>query len=242
VLFTDIVGSTEHLSDMGDGRWRHILDRHYEIIDRLVARFRGRRVNTTGDGVFVSFDGPARAVRCAAAIRDAMNGLGLRIRAGVHCGEVEPGENELTGVAVHTAARVLPPLTRARYSSPEPLSTSLPDQASSLSTAVSTSSRDCLTPGVSLPSRGNTPNRSAFVQSRTEHAPSHRRETPRGDTRVGTSPLEFGRYIRLVEAAPVTPSRAGSAPGTSRPRPTRWLRQGRAARRLWGADRRVRHG
>ena len=106
VLFTDIVGSTERLADMGDRRWRQLLNRHDEIIDRLVERFRGQRVKTTGDGVVVRFDGPARAVRCAAAIRDAVSALGLRIRAGIHCGEVELRENDLSGLAVHAAQRV----------------------------------------------------------------------------------------------------------------------------------------
>ena len=106
VLFTDIVGSTERLSDIGDRRWRQLLDRHDAIIGRLVERFRGRRVNTTGDGALVTFDGPARAVRCAVAIRDAVGGLGLRVRVGVHAGEVELRGSDLAGLAVHVAQRI----------------------------------------------------------------------------------------------------------------------------------------
>ena len=106
VLFTDIVGSTERLSDIGDRRWRQVLDRHDEVIGRLVERFRGQRVKTTGDGAVVSFDGPARAVRCAVAIRDALSGLGLRVRAGVHVGEVELRGSDLAGLAVHVAQRI----------------------------------------------------------------------------------------------------------------------------------------
>jgi class 3 adenylate cyclase len=106
VLFTDIVGSTEHLADIGDRRWRQLLDRHDEIIDRLVERFHGRRVNTTGDGAVVTFDGPARAVRCAVAIRDGLSGLGMRARAGLHVGEIEMRGSDLAGLAVHVAQRI----------------------------------------------------------------------------------------------------------------------------------------
>ena len=106
VLFTDIVGSTEHLTRMGDRRWRDLLDEHYRVLRRELGRFRGREVKTTGDGLLASFDGPARAVRCALAIRDAVQPLGIQIRAGVHTGEVEVMADDLGGIAVHVGARV----------------------------------------------------------------------------------------------------------------------------------------
>ncbi len=107
VLFTDIVGSTEHLTAMGDRRWRDLLDEHYRLARRELSRFRGREVKTTGDGLLASFDGPARGVRCAMAIRDAVKPLGVEIRAGLHTGEVEVMANDLGGIAVHVGARVM---------------------------------------------------------------------------------------------------------------------------------------
>jgi class 3 adenylate cyclase len=107
VLFTDIVGSTERLTKMGDRRWRDLLDEHYRLARRELSRFRGREVKTTGDGLLASFDGPARAVRCATAIRDAVRPLGIQIRAGLHTGEVEVMANDLGGIAVHVGARVM---------------------------------------------------------------------------------------------------------------------------------------
>jgi pimeloyl-ACP methyl ester carboxylesterase len=106
VLFTDIVDSTARLAQVGDHRWREILDRHNDLVRRELARFRGRELDTAGDGFLASFDGPARAIRCAAAIRDAVEGLGLRIRAGLHTGECERLADRLTGIAVHTGSRV----------------------------------------------------------------------------------------------------------------------------------------
>lgn len=106
ILFTDIVDSTRHAATAGDARWRDILDRHDSLVQQQLARFRGRQVRTTGDGVVATFDGAARAVRCAAAIREAMRPLGLEIRAGVHSGEVEKRGDGIDGVAVHIAARI----------------------------------------------------------------------------------------------------------------------------------------
>jgi class 3 adenylate cyclase len=106
LLFTDIVASTEHTSAMGDERWRELLDRHDAVVRRQLARFRGREVNTTGDGFLSTFDGPARAVECACAIRDAARQLGLEVRSGVHTGEVEVRGDDVAGIAVHIAARV----------------------------------------------------------------------------------------------------------------------------------------
>lgn len=107
VLFTDIVGSTEHAAKVGDKRWRQILDDHDELVLRQVERFRGSLVKHTGDGVLTTFDGPARAINCANAIRDGARALGLEIRAGLHIGEVELRDDDIGGIAVHIAARVL---------------------------------------------------------------------------------------------------------------------------------------
>jgi len=106
VLFTDIVDSTARAARVGDHAWRELIERHDAIARREIARFRGREVNTSGDGFFATFDGPARAVRCACALRDAMFPLGLSLRAGVHTGEVELAGKELRGIAVHIGARV----------------------------------------------------------------------------------------------------------------------------------------
>jgi class 3 adenylate cyclase len=106
VLFTDIVGSTATASALGDEAWRGLLDRHDETVRRYLERYRGREVKTTGDGFLAVFDGPARAVRCAQAIADAVGAFGLEIRAGAHTGEVELREEDVGGVAVHVAARI----------------------------------------------------------------------------------------------------------------------------------------
>jgi pimeloyl-ACP methyl ester carboxylesterase len=106
LLFTDIVGSTERARALGDRRWRELIDEHHAVVRRELERFRGREVDTAGDGFFATFDGPARAVRAAEAIRDGVRPLGLEIRAGVHTGECELAGNAVRGIAVHTAARV----------------------------------------------------------------------------------------------------------------------------------------
>jgi class 3 adenylate cyclase len=106
VLFTDIVGSTDTAAELGDQRWRRLLDRHDEVVRRQVERFRGSVVNTTGDGFVTLFDGPGRAVRCACAIRDAVRPLGIDIRAGIHTGEIEQRGGDVAGIAVNIAARV----------------------------------------------------------------------------------------------------------------------------------------
>jgi pimeloyl-ACP methyl ester carboxylesterase len=106
VLFTDIVGSTERAVELGDEAWRRLLDRHHELVRRYLERFQGREVDTAGDGFLATFDGPARAVRCAQALTDAVRELGLEIRAGVHTGEVELREDGVSGLAVHVGARV----------------------------------------------------------------------------------------------------------------------------------------
>jgi class 3 adenylate cyclase len=106
VLFTDIVRSTELLSEMGDRAWRQLLDRHHAAIRSALSRFGGREIDTAGDGFLATFDGPARAIRCACAARDAVKRLGISIRAGLHTGEVELRGNDVAGLTVHTGARV----------------------------------------------------------------------------------------------------------------------------------------
>ena len=106
VLFTDIVASTEAVASMGDQQWRNILDRHDRVVREQLRLFRGREINTTGDGFLASFDGPARAIRCASAIVERVEELGIKIRAGLHTGECEVRGDDLGGLAVHIAARV----------------------------------------------------------------------------------------------------------------------------------------
>jgi pimeloyl-ACP methyl ester carboxylesterase len=107
VLFTDIVGSTELAADLGDRRWRDLLERHNTLVRQELGRFRGRELNTAGDGFLATFDGPARAIACAASIRDEARTLGLQIRFGLHTGELELHGAEIRGIAVHTGARVV---------------------------------------------------------------------------------------------------------------------------------------
>jgi class 3 adenylate cyclase len=106
VLFTDIVGSTAKADEVGDRAWRNILDSHHSVVRSALARFGGTEIDTAGDGFLATFDGPARAVRCACDIRDNIRDLGLEIRAGLHTGEVERRPGSVTGVAVHVGARV----------------------------------------------------------------------------------------------------------------------------------------
>ena len=106
VLFTDIVGSTERLVELGDARWRALVAQHDERARIEIERHRGRFVDSAGDGIFATFDGPARAVRCAGAVMRAVSDLGLQVRAGVHTGEVELDGDAVRGLAVHVGARV----------------------------------------------------------------------------------------------------------------------------------------
>jgi class 3 adenylate cyclase len=106
VLFTDIVGSTEHATRLGDRAWKVLLEQHYTIVRKALAQFRGREMDTAGDGFFAIFDGPARAIRCACGIRDSIRQLGVEIRAGLHTGEVEQTGDKVGGIAVHIGARV----------------------------------------------------------------------------------------------------------------------------------------
>ena len=107
VLFTDVVSSTERVTELGDARWRDLLDTHDGIVADEVTHFRGRIIKSTGDGTLATFDGPARAIRCAASIGEAVASLGIEIRAGLHAGEVELRGDDIGGIAVHTAARVM---------------------------------------------------------------------------------------------------------------------------------------
>jgi class 3 adenylate cyclase len=106
VLFTDLVGSTERATELGDRRWRELLEAHHAAVRRELERFGGREIDTAGDGFLSAFDGPARAIRCATAVVDAVSTLGLEVRAGVHTGECEVIGDKLAGVAVHIGARV----------------------------------------------------------------------------------------------------------------------------------------
>jgi class 3 adenylate cyclase len=107
VLFTDVVASTEEAGRLGDRRWRELLNVHDDLARRLVEEFGGQLVKTTGDGILATFDGPGRGIRCAAALRDELRGIGLQIRAGLHTGEVEQRDHDIGGIAVHLAARVM---------------------------------------------------------------------------------------------------------------------------------------
>jgi class 3 adenylate cyclase len=106
VLFTDIVGATERAAELGDRRWRELIAHHHSVVRQHLEHFRGREIDTAGDGFLAAFDGPARAVRAAGAIGDALRPLGLRIRAGLHTGECEVIAGKLGGIAVHIGARV----------------------------------------------------------------------------------------------------------------------------------------
>ena len=106
VMFTDIVGSTEMVSQLGDRAWREVLQKHHALVRRQLVRFSGREIDTAGDGFFATFDGPARAIRCACAITDVVRDLGLQVRAGLHTGECEIVDGKVGGIAVHIGARV----------------------------------------------------------------------------------------------------------------------------------------
>jgi class 3 adenylate cyclase len=107
VLFTDVVASTEQAVRRGDQQWRGLLDRLYAGARREVERHRGKLIKTTGDGVLATFDGPGRAIRCGLALRDAVSALGIEVRVGLHAGEVEVMGDDVAGIAVHIAARVM---------------------------------------------------------------------------------------------------------------------------------------
>jgi class 3 adenylate cyclase len=106
VMFTDIVRSTERAAELGDARWRELLSNYYAVLRKELTAFRGREVNTAGDGLLATFDGPGRAIRCACSVRDRLGPLGLQVRTGLHTGECELIGDDVGGIAVHIAARV----------------------------------------------------------------------------------------------------------------------------------------
>jgi class 3 adenylate cyclase len=106
VLFTDIAEATARAAELGDSAWRELLQRHHDTIRLQLARFRGTEIDTAGDGFFASFDGPARAIRCACAVVTAIRDLGMDVRAGLHTGECELVDGKVGGIAVHIGARV----------------------------------------------------------------------------------------------------------------------------------------
>jgi class 3 adenylate cyclase len=106
VLFADIVGSTEKAVELGDARWGGLLERYHAVVQRQLVRYRGSELDTAGDGFFACFDGPARAVRCACSVSEAMNELGLEARVGLHTGECELVNGKPGGIAVHIGARI----------------------------------------------------------------------------------------------------------------------------------------
>jgi class 3 adenylate cyclase len=106
IMFTDVVGSTDQVAGMGDRRWSELLATHDDLTRGELERFRGRAIQTTGDGFLATFDGPGRAVRCACAIRDAVHAIGIRVRGGLHTGEIELRGDDIGGIAVHIAQRV----------------------------------------------------------------------------------------------------------------------------------------
>jgi class 3 adenylate cyclase len=106
VLYTDIVGSTQFIAQVGDRRWKELLAAHDLLVQAEIERYRGRKVKSTGDGALATFDGPGRAIRCACAIKDAVRSLGIEVRAGLHSGEIELRGDDVAGMAVHIGARV----------------------------------------------------------------------------------------------------------------------------------------
>lgn len=106
ILFLDIVNSTGQLSKLGDERWKELLERHNELVRKELDSFQGREVKTIGDGFLATFDGPSRAIQCARSIRDSVRQIGIEIRVGIHTGECELMDNDVGGIAVHTASRV----------------------------------------------------------------------------------------------------------------------------------------
>jgi class 3 adenylate cyclase len=107
VLFTDIVGSTEHATQLGNHRWNELVGRHHALVRRQLDQFRGREIDTAGDGFFATFDGPVRAIRCARAITESVRALGIEVRAGLHTGECELRGDKIGGIAVNVGARVM---------------------------------------------------------------------------------------------------------------------------------------
>jgi class 3 adenylate cyclase len=106
VMFTDIVGSTQRAAEIGDAQWRSLRENWFSLVRKEFNTFRGREANTAGDSLLATFDGPARAIKCARSIRDRVHPLGLQVRTGLHTGECELDGNDIVGIAVHIGARV----------------------------------------------------------------------------------------------------------------------------------------
>jgi class 3 adenylate cyclase len=106
ILFTDIVGSTQKMTELGNRAWSNVLSEHHAVVRRQLLRYRGMEMDTAGDGFFARFDGPARAIRCAREIVESVRPLGLEVRAGLHTGECELNEGKISGIAVSVGARV----------------------------------------------------------------------------------------------------------------------------------------
>jgi len=122
-VLTDIVGSTQQARRLGDRRWRELLTVHDELARRLIDQAGGRLVNTTGDGIMATFDGPGRGIHCAIALGDQLRGIDVRIRAGLHVGEVERRDDDVGGMAVHIAARVMAAAQHDEMLAPGPSAT-----------------------------------------------------------------------------------------------------------------------
>jgi class 3 adenylate cyclase len=116
VLFTDIVGSTEMAADLGDRRWQQLVARHHAVVRAQLKRYRGREIDTAGDGFFVIFERPAQAISCAIEIVGALRSIGIQVRAGIHIGEVELSRHHAGGIAVHTGPGSWAQPNPARYS------------------------------------------------------------------------------------------------------------------------------
>ena len=147
VLFTDIVASTQHAAAAGDERWRAVLHRFGEITAELTERFGGTVVKSTGDGHLATFDGPTQAIRCAEALRADAEALGIEIRAGIHTGECELLDNDIGGIAVHIAARILGQAGAGESSSRAPCVTWSSARAPASRTAAASSCVACPAPG-----------------------------------------------------------------------------------------------
>ena len=183
VLFTDIVGSTQLAAELGDERWAALLGNHNRIVRDEVARFRGREVDAAGDGFLATFDGPARAIRCASAIRDALRALGLEIRAGLHTGEVETAGRRSWASACTSVRACRAVLHPGRSSSREPSSISSPGRASSFMTADTMSSR-ASTAGGNCSRWTRTPSPTTGSRCPVRDSPTrHERAAPRAARR-----------------------------------------------------------
>jgi DNA-binding NarL/FixJ family response regulator len=157
VMFSDIVSSTERAAAIGDRRWRDLLDRHDAVIRRALARHGGREVKTTGDGFLVLFDGPARAIRCALAIRQELRAESVEVRIGLHAGEVEMRGDDVGGIAVHLGARVVATASPGDVVVSSTVRDLVAGSGIGFVDRVSTTSRECRTDGTCTPSPNQAP-------------------------------------------------------------------------------------